>query len=341
MQRAPISPNHKNAWQEALLNLITDPQELLNILELDLSLLPAAIAAADAFPLKVPRGFVARMEKGNINDPLLRQVLPLGIELTKIAGYVDDPLAESNVNPVPGLLHKYHGRVLITLTSTCAVHCRYCFRRHFPYAENNPGTKGWEKMFAYISQDESITEVILSGGDPLAVSDKLLAHFLQGLKWIPHVKRLRIHSRIPVVLPERLTPELIALLTTLPLEVVLVVHVNHANEISVDVKAALSQLRAAGIHLLNQAVLLRGVNDTSACLIALSEALFAAGVLPYYLHVLDKVAGAAHFDMDLREARQLHAAMTAKLPGYLVPRLAVEEVGAHAKTILSTALYTG
>lgn len=331
----------QHTWQDALSNLVTDPGELLKLLELDDSLLNAAYAAARLFPLRVPRGFVARMQKGNVNDPLLKQVLPLGAELHEATGYQTDPLQELSANPVPGLLHKYHGRVLVTLTSACAVHCRYCFRRHFPYAENNPGTAGWEKIFAYIKQNDSISEVILSGGDPLSVSDKLLTRFTDQLIQIPHVKRLRIHTRLPVVLPERVTETFIQWLSTLPFNTVMVIHMNHPNELNSDVRHALLALRSAGIPLLNQAVLLKGVNDDADVLVALSDTLFAAGVLPYYLHVLDKVQGAAHFDIALEAAQQLHATLTQVLPGYLVPKLVCEEAGALSKTVLSTGLYTG
>lgn len=322
----------KWSWQEALSDLITDPKELLALLELDTALLPAAELAAQSFPLKVPRGYLARMQKGNPDDPLLQQILPLGLELSTLwAGYDTDPLQESRANPIPGLLHKYHGRVLITLTSACAIHCRYCFRRHFPYKENNPGKSGWEKIFAYIKHDTSISEVILSGGDPLAVSDALLKNFSDELSLISHVNILRLHTRFPVVLPERITAELLQWLTQLKLTPVIVLHVNHPNEINAPVRDALLILRQAGIQVLNQAVLLKGINDSAETLIALSQTLFSAGVLPYYLHRLDKVQGAAHFDVDLARAQELHAAIRNKLPGYLVPRLAWEEPGGQSK----------
>lgn len=332
----------KHTWQDALSQLVTDPEELLALLALPRELLQPAERAALAFPLKVPRGYLARIEKGNPNDPLLRQILPLGVELDVAPEYSADPLREVDVNPVPGLLHKYHGRVLVTLTSACAVHCRYCFRRHFPYAENNPGTQGWAKIAEYIRQDETITEVILSGGDPLSVNDRLLQAFSAQLMTIPHLKRLRIHTRLPVVLPERVTPELLSWFKALPFQTIMVIHANHPREISDEVKEALRQIRGAGVTLLNQTVLLRDINDRVETLIALSEALFASGVMPYYLHVLDKVQGAQHFDMPLANALTLHAELAASLPGYLVPRLVQEEPGKPAKTTLSsTGLYTG
>jgi len=336
MPHASFKANEQRLWQEALSDLITDPKELLMLLDLDPALLDAALRAARAFPLKVPRGFVTRIEKGNPFDPLLKQILPLDIELQATPGYVADPLQEAQVNPVPGLLHKYHGRVLVTLTSACAVHCRYCFRRHFPYEDNNPGTNGWERIFAYIRQDDSVSEVILSGGDPLAVSDKRLKLFTDQLSRIPHVKRLRIHTRLPVVLPERITDECIDWLTQIKLAPVMVIHVNHPNEISHDVREAMLTLRNARVPLFNQTVLLKGVNDEANTLAALSEALFAAGVMPYYLHVLDRVQGAAHFDMTLCKAREIHAELGNKLPGYLVPRLVCEEPGMPSKTLLAT-----
>jgi EF-P beta-lysylation protein EpmB len=324
----------KAAWQTSLSNLVTDPKELLSLLKLDPVLLEAANAASRAFPLKVPRGYVARMRVGDLHDPLLKQVLPLGAELEVMNGYETDPLKETESNPVPGLLHKYHGRVLVTLTSACAVHCRYCFRRHFPYAENNPGTAGWEKIMVYLREHPEVNEVILSGGDPLAVSDKLLALFTEKLSEIKHIKRLRIHSRLPVVLPERVTDELIAWLQQMPFDVALVIHANHAQEIDDDVKWALKKLRDAEVMLLNQTVLLRGINDDVSILMELSERLFAVGVLPYYLHVLDKVQGAQHFDLPLDLARELHAKLTSQLSGYLVPRLVVELPGRTSKVAL-------
>ncbi len=325
---------NKQSWQEALSDLVTDPQELFTLLDLDAGWLKAATAAAQQFPLKVPRSFIARCKKGDPDDPLLKQVLPLGAELITTPGYSTDPLQEANANPIPGLLHKYHGRVLVTLTSACAVHCRYCFRRHFPYEDNNPGKTGWEKIFTYIKENATISEVILSGGDPLAVSDKLLASFSAQLSQIAHVKRLRIHTRLPIVLPERITHEFIEWLAHLPLTPVIVVHANHPREMNEDVTHALRRLRNIGLSLLNQTVLLKGVNDNTTTLIALSEALFAAGVLPYYLHVLDKVQGAAHFDLEMDRACELHMELSKYLPGYLVPKLVCEVPGEPSKTLV-------
>lgn len=335
------APRVKQQWQEALSDLITDPKELMEYLQLDASYLDDAYRAAQLFPLKVTRSYACRIEKANLKDPLLLQVLPLGYELQTVEGYSKDPLQEQDVNPVAGMLHKYNGRILVTLTSACAIHCRYCFRRHFPYAENNPGKKGWEPIFSYIANDATITEVILSGGDPLAVSDGLLQSFLEAVSQIPHVKRLRIHTRLPIVLPQRITPVLIEILKQTALDIVVVVHANHKNEISEEVQDAFQLMRAANVTLLNQSVLLKGINDHVDALCELSEALFSCGVVPYYLHVLDKVQGAAHFDLPMEKASELHQAMCQRLPGYLVPRLAREEGGKPSKTLLSTALYTG
>jgi EF-P beta-lysylation protein EpmB len=329
-----IYQNDTTSWQRALSDLVTDPSELLSILELDPALKEAAYLASQSFALKVPRTYVKRMQKGNIHDPLLQQVLPLGIELLPVPGYGSDPLEEVKVNPVPGLLHKYHGRVLVTLTGACAIHCRFCFRRHFPYHENNPGKRGWTAIFDYIKKDTSIHEVILSGGDPLAVNDHVLQSFTEGLIDIPHLKRLRIHTRLPVVLPERITQELMHWISSLKLNLIIVLHTNHPQEINEEVCAALKLLRQAQVHLLNQSVLLKGINDDACTLISLSQTLFAAGVLPYYLHVLDKVAGAAHFDLDRESAHVLHQQLSTHLPGYLVPRLVCEEAGQLSKVLL-------
>ena len=334
-----LNSTKTSAWQTALVQAITDPSELLTYLELDQALLPAAKAVTKLFPLIVPRGFAARMEKGNPDDPLLRQIMPMNIELEEAPGFQTDPLQESRVNPVPGLLHKYHSRVLLTFVGTCAVNCRFCFRRHFPYTENNPGTEGWNQALAYIANDETISEVILSGGDPLVANDKMLLAFTERLNQISHVKRLRIHSRMPIVLPERISPDFIAWTRTLNQKVIMVTHCNHAQEINEPVKQAIKKMTDAGITMLNHTVLLKGVNDNIETLVALSEALFENGVLPYYIHMLDKVQGAAHFHVKLKMAQQLHAALQQRLSGYMVPKFVFEEPGAPAKVSLD--LYTG
>lgn len=324
----------KTSWQRALSDLVTDPRELLSLLHLDSQYLDHLLVGGSHFPLKVPRGFIARIQKGNWHDPLLQQVLPLAKELEKIPGYTLHPLQETSKNPVPGLLHKYAGRVLVLLTNACAIHCRYCFRRHFPYEDNNPGRIGWKKIFEYIRQDQTIHEVILSGGDPLAVSDALLQSFTDQLAEINHVKRLRIHTRLLVVLPERITDEFLTWITHLSFKPVIVIHVNHPQEINDEVCFALKRLRDAGILLFNQSVLLKNINDDANVLSTLSEILFTQGVIPYYLHLLDPVEGAGHFAVDLSRVRELHHAMMLRLPGYLVPRLVCEKPDELSKILL-------
>ena len=319
------------SWQTELAAVVTDPAELLALLDLGPEWLAAARAAAQLFPLRVPRGYVARMGKNDPADPLLHQVLPLAEENQSHAAYSLDPVGDLAAAVAPGVLHKYAGRVLLTATGACAVHCRYCFRRHFPYGEANAAADHWRGALAHIAADASIGEVILSGGDPLVLSDRKLSEFAQGLARIAHVRRLRIHTRLPIVLPERVNSELLDWLADPRFQVVVVVHANHAHEIDGHVRAACARLKAAGITLLNQSVLLRGVNDSAPALAALSEALFDAGVLPYYLHLLDKVQGAAHFDVGVVEALTLMHELNARLPGYLVPRLVREEAGAPGK----------
>ena len=318
-------------WQTLLSQAISDPEVLLRELDLPLDLLPATLKADQAFRLRVPRGFVARMRRGDREDPLLRQVLPLGEELDVVAGYCRDPLQELDAMPVPGVLHKYQGRVLLTSTGACAVHCRYCFRRHYPYQQANPQRQLPETL-DYLRANPQISEVILSGGDPLTLSDAKLSRLVAALEALPHIERLRIHSRLPVVLPERVDRNLLDWLQATRLQTVLVIHCNHANEIDPTVAAALQQLQSTGVALLNQSVLLRGVNDRAETLAALSEHLFAAGVLPYYLHQLDPVQGAAHFEVKDKTAKILIKQLRNNLPGYLVPRLVKEEPGRPAKT---------
>ncbi len=320
-----------SAWQRELAHAITDPAELLRLLNLDQGWLPAARAAARRFGLRVPRGFIARMRLSDPDDPLLRQVLPLGAECVAHPGYSADPVADCAAMAAPGVLHKYRARVLLTVTGACAVHCRYCFRRHYPYGDANPAIDDWKAALAYIAGDDTITEVILSGGDPLVLPDRRLADLARRLATIPHLARLRLHTRMPIVLPERVDHALLDWLTGTRLQPVLVVHANHAQEIDAAVARGLLRLRAAGVTLLNQSVLLRAVNDDVGTLAVLSVRLFEAGVLPYYLHLLDKVHGAAHFDVSEETARRLLVELRARLPGYMVPRLVREVAGKPAK----------
>jgi EF-P beta-lysylation protein EpmB len=313
---------------------ITTAESLIEALGLDSALIEPARAAAEKFRLRVPRSYVARMRRGDINDPLLRQVLPLAQELDATPLYSADPLGERAALRAPGLLQKYQGRALLIATSACAIHCRYCFRREFPYAEQTSETTRFSEALAEITRDTSLEEVILSGGDPLSLSDARLTSVTDALARIPHLRRLRVHTRQPVVLPSRVDAGLITWLQTLRLPVVFVLHANHANEIDADVRAACAALRAAGVTLLNQTVLLRGVNDDPGVLANLSRSLFEAGVLPYYLHVLDRVSGAAHFDVPDTRAQEIAGTLGSLLPGYLVPRLVREVEGAPAKMTL-------
>ncbi len=321
-------------WQAALGQAITDPAELLAVLGLSPEWLPAAQDAARAFPLRVPRGFVARMRRGDPADPLLRQVLPLAEECQIVEGFGPDPVGDLAAHKAPGVLHKYQGRVLLTATGACAVHCRYCFRRHFPYAEANASAEHWRAALEYVTLHPDVREVILSGGDPLTLSDRRLAEFVRTIADIPHVERLRLHTRLPVVLPERVTQELCAWLSGTRLKTIVVIHANHAQELDATTHAACARLADSGATLLNQSVLLRGVNDSVEALTQLSEGLFTAGVLPYYLHLLDRVQGAAHFDVHEDIGRQLIAGLNACLPGYLVPRLVREQPGAPGKELV-------
>ena len=314
-------------WKNSLASAIRDPAELIEQLELPPQWLPAAITASRQFPLRVPRGFAARMRKGDPDDPLLLQVLPLHLELETHSGFSTDPVGDLEAMAVPGLLQKYAGRVLLITTGACAIHCRYCFRRHFPYSEAHIDQDTWQRMIDTITKDSSIHEVILSGGDPLSLSDERLLTLITQLERIPHLSRLRLHTRLPVVVPERVTHALLKGLSQLRLQVVMVVHANHANELDGQVNQALQSLRNYGITLLNQTVLLRKINDSAEALTRLSEALFAAGVLPYYLHQLDRVQGAGHFEVNDQRALELLGHCRAHLPGYLVPKLVREVQG--------------
>ncbi|MDO3386806.1 EF-P beta-lysylation protein EpmB [Gilvimarinus sp. SDUM040013] len=323
---------HTESWQEALKNLIRSPKELFELLQLDNTDLEMALEACGQFELRVPRSFAARMQIGDPNDPLLKQVLPTGRELLAEPGYSQDPLGEQAANPHPGLIHKYKGRVLLVVTGSCAINCRYCFRRHFPYQDNRPSRETWRQALDYIAQDDSINEVIFSGGDPLNAPDSTLQWLSAQIAQIPHITRLRVHSRLPIVIPARITDSCLEWMASDRFDNVLVIHANHANEIDAGVASALARLKSHGVTLLNQTVLLNGVNNHAQTLINLSERLFQCGVVPYYLHMLDKVAGAAHFDVDQADARRLVQVMRENLPGYLVPKLVREIAGEASKT---------
>jgi EF-P beta-lysylation protein EpmB len=321
-------------WQEQLASSIRDPKQLLKLLELDSSLLDGALKAHQDFSLRVPLPYLQRIAKGDPHDPLLRQVLPLGNELLAAPGYSEDPLDELSSNPIPGLVHKYHGRVLLIVSPNCAINCRYCFRRHFPYQDNKPGRHAWQHALNYIANDSSISEVIYSGGDPLATSDKQLQWLTEQIAQIDHVQRLRVHTRLPIVIPDRVTKSCIQWLTSTRLKPSMVIHSNHPNELDTAVANALGQLKQAGVTLLNQTVLLSGINDSLPVLQQLSERLFDIGVLPYYLHQLDRINGAAHFEVSDLQAKQLITELMAILPGYLVPKLVREIPDAQHKVPL-------
>ena len=329
-----LQPSPALRWQQAWREAVRDPRELLAMLGLDALAEGLSDAAASQFPLRVPRGFVARMRHGDPADPLLRQVLPILDEDRIVPGFALDAVGDGAARRGGGVIHKYNGRALLVATGSCAVHCRYCFRRHYPYAEDTAAAAGWREAVETIRADASIHEVILSGGDPLSLADHKLAELTDALRGIPHLRRLRIHTRLPIVLPERVDAGLLAWLRGLRWPVAIVVHANHANEFDAAVDAAMAALRDAGATLLNQAVLLRGVNDSLEALADLCERGHAAGVLPYYLHQLDRVAGAAHFEVDDAQALALHAGLAARLPGYLVPKLVREVAGAPGKTPL-------
>jgi len=326
-------------WVTELRQAIRDPLVICKELDIDPAAWPGLAEGFQLghqlFKTLVPRPFLQRMQKGKLNDPLLLQVLPSQEEDLDFPGFVSDPLQEAKFNPLPGLIHKYKSRVLLTLSGACAINCRYCFRRHFPYAENSLSKKALANILEYLKAHPSINEIILSGGDPLATPDRRLQEIIQQLEGLPQIKRLRIHTRLPVVLPSRVDQQLLHWIEATRFQVVMVVHINHPQELDEQLESALRKLSAAGVTLLNQSVLLKQVNDHAEVLTLLSEKLFAAGVLPYYLHAFDPIKGAAHFATDDQQAKTIHAELLANLPGYLVPRLVREYSDQPSKTPLS------
>jgi len=319
-------------WRSALANSFTKLDTLLDSLGLERHEIADLDPNPDGFRLLVPRGFAALMRHGDPMDPLLRQVLPLRIERDRVEGFVADPVGDSAADRGNGLLQKYSGRALLMTTGACAIHCRYCFRRHFPYASLPARGTGHQAAIAQIAEDDSLSEVILSGGDPLMLDDAQLRQLLSALDAIPHLRRLRIHTRLPTVLPERITDELCRMLTALGLQTIMVIHANHPHELGIQTGRALGRLTRAGVTLLNQSVLLKDINDDPEVLERLSERLFENGVLPYYVHQLDRVEGAAHFSVADDEAKRLMDCLRQRLPGYLVPRLVREIPGEGSKT---------
>lgn len=339
-----LQPITENDWRSMLSNAKLTLAELLARVEIDPrefthchgqgnnTNLIAAQSALPDFPIRVPEPFIQKMIKGDISDPLLRQVLPIASEHDITPGYTNDPLQENRFNVAPGLIHKYRSRALLIVSKACAIHCRYCFRRHFPYEDNQPGKQEWSTALSYIKQHTDINEIIYSGGDPLASSDKHLAWLSTQIAQIPHIKRLRIHTRLPVVLPQRIDDGLLTWLNDWQGQKIVVIHSNHVNELGDDVKMAIAKLKSAGATVLNQTVLLKGINDSVQALSQLSEKLFDIGVMPYYLHLLDPVTGSAHFNVSDARAKRLLGAVSAELPGYLVPKLVREQANKRCKT---------
>jgi EF-P beta-lysylation protein EpmB len=325
-------------WKQELASAFTDSADLLRFLEIRPEQVSPPVLEPRRFRLLVPRGFAGLMRRGDPEDPLLRQVLPVASEAQPDpAGYSRDPVGDADAQRGPGLLQKYRGRALLITTGACAVHCRYCFRRHYPYADDSSQRDGYARTLRALETLADVEEVILSGGDPLLLDDDALAKLIDALACQPQIKRLRLHTRLPTMLPSRITGTLCEMLSTTRLQAVVVIHANHPAELGADAGHALGTLRRHGLTLLNQSVLLRGVNDSAKVLAVLSEALFEHRVLPYYLHLLDPVAGAAHFDVDELEARSLMDELRRRLPGYLVPRLVKEQPGAPYKTLLPQA----
>lgn len=321
-------------WKKEMANMLRDPDELCALLGITGSDKEKLKAACGLFPLRIPRPYLSRINVNDLNDPLLLQALPQAAELVVSEGYVDDPLEEAKFTPVPGLLHKYHGRVLIVLNGSCAIHCRYCFRRHFPYQEHQIGSEDWQQILDYIAADDSIQEVIFSGGDPLSCTDKVLARRCEDLAAISHVNTLRLHTRLPIMIPQRIDEHCLAWMQNTRLKVVMVIHANHAQELDESVADALKKLSDIGVLLLNQSVLLKGVNDSVNALEALSRRLLSCGVMPYYLHVFDPVQGAAHFDRGDDESKVLLEELKTRVAGYLVPKLVRELPEETSKTSL-------
>lgn len=318
-------------WQQQLAEAFNNLEDLCRYLNLSPNELPISNAAAENFPLRVPLSFAACIEKGNPHDPLLRQVLPVNEELMVYPGFSHDPVGDLASVSQTGVLHKYQGRVLLINTGSCAINCRYCFRRNFPYGELQLSKQKEQAAIQALQEDSGISEVILSGGDPLLLSDSRLTRLIRQLDGIGHVRRIRIHTRLPIVLPARITDDLINTLKRSPKQLIVITHCNHANEINERVITACTLLKNSGITLFNQAVLLKGVNDNAKILTALSERLFDLGIIPYYLHLLDKATGTGHFEVSETEALALLRQLQTALPGYLVPKLVKEQAGAASK----------
>lgn len=334
MIQQKTSPWQTPDWQKCLQETLSTPEMVSQALDLSEDTLKSMLGGHALFNLKIPRTLLNRIEPRNPRDPVLLQFLPTRAETELKAGYLKDPLSEKDANPVPGVLHKFSHRLLLTVTQHCAIHCRYCFRRHFDYASNTPNRQNWQYSLDYIAQDPRIEEVILSGGDPLSLPDSYLQQMIERIAAIPHVKTLRIHTRFPIIIPQRITDEFLQIITGHRLNTVMVLHCNHANELDADVRLAATLIKAKGITLLNQSVLLREVNDTLEAQVLLNQGLFDAGILPYYLHVLDPIEGAHHYDVPEQEAIHLVKKLRDRLPGYCVPKLVRERSGEASKILL-------
>jgi len=326
-----VAPTSPASWRESLRAAIRSPAELCAFLRLDPAALGVSAAAENGFPLLVTREYAGRMQPGNPHDPLLRQVLPVAEETHAVAGFGTDPVGDAAAGIAAGVLHKYHGRALLIATGACAIHCRYCFRRHYPYSEGPRSLTEWEPSVAAIEADRSISEVILSGGDPLMLTDERLAALVARLEQVSHLKRLRIHTRLPIMIPARVTDRLLEMLAASRLQAIVVIHANHAAEIDSATAAALGRLADAGALLLNQAVLLAGVNDSVEALADLCQRMIDLRVMPYYLHQLDRVAGAAHFEVPEERGRAIMNELRSLLPGYAVPQYVREVAGEPGK----------
>lgn len=321
------------SWQQQIKAAVRDLATLREMLRLPPD--PAAKTAEESFSVFAPMPFLQRIEPGNPDDPLLLQLLPRSLEDASPAHFGLDPLAESDAQLGPGVLKKYAGRALFIVTGACAIHCRYCFRRHFPYQDHAVIGSDWHDAVDAIASDSTIEEVIFSGGDPLTVVDPLLGSLVQRLEQVPHVGRLRIHTRLPIMIPSRVTDGLVAMLRQTKLEIVIVIHANHAQEIDQHVADSIAKLKTSGATLLNQSVLLAGINDDAAVMIELSKRLLAVGVLPYYLHQLDQVIGTSHFEVPVHRGKAIIETMRASLPGFAVPRYVQEIPGQPNKTVLA------
>ena len=324
-----VALERREHWRQQLRDGWRSPEALLEHLQIDPNQIDYTLESL--FPMRVPRAFSDRMQPGNPNDPLLRQVLPLKLEHKRIAGFSSDPVGDMQNRPARGLLHKYHGRALLITTGACAIHCRYCFRREFPYAAEHASPAHRQDAIDYIAKHSDIREVILSGGDPWMLGNERLHELTEALGPIPHIQRLRIHTRMPITLPDRVDQGLLDWLNALPWQTIVVVHANHANEFDLNVANALKRLQQTDATVFNQAVLLADINDDADALCELMETSFKAGAIPYYLHLLDRVHGSAHFDVEEQQALELMQQLRQRLSGYLVPRLVREQAGAAYK----------